>query len=278
MSSSIRFQPMKSKTTMESEKYFEKIETYLAGQMPKAEAEAFRKEAEDNSDLQEMLLQHRLANQSIEMAQDQFLIEKMQAIRKQYGPLTRPETPVIGLRKWMARAAAILALIVGGAGVYANLNHSDGAIVRAYYAPAASPTIAGADLEAEALFSQALSQYYQNKDYAGALQSFMAIGADDKKYREAQYFIPHCQLQTGNPTQALAGFDQLLQDNNIPVFAKREDVEWNRLLCYIDLKEEEKVRQVLRDMLEGEQYSSELKEKARRLNTQLNSFWRQLAF
>ena len=262
---------------MESEKYFEKIETYLDGKMTSAEADAFQAELKEKPELQAMLLRRRLANQAIEIAQDNFLKDKMQAVRKQYGPLVKPQTRIISLRKWMARAAAILLLAVGGLGAYASLSHSNNALVRVYYEQAASPTIAGDEAEAEAFFSQGLYWYYQDKDYAAALQSFLSIEPNSKKYEAAQYFIAHCQLQTKQPIEALARFDQLLQNNNIPVFVEREEVEWNRLLCYLDLKEEEKTRNALQNILNQENYSADVKARAQRLNKQLNSFWRRLA-
>jgi len=264
---------------MEEDKLFEKIEAYLQEELPEAEAKAFREEVANNPELQKMLLRHRLANRTIELAQDDYLREKMQAIHQEYGPLPKPVTKVVGLRMWMANAAAILMLVVAGFGGYAYLNYSDNALIKSYYEQAASPTIAGGDAETEQWFSQGLYLYYQQKDYGAALQSFEAVESTSGKYQSAQYFIAHCQLRTGDYAEALTRFDKMLQPGNTPAYAEREELEWNRVLCYLGMEEDDKARQALQTIIQGgNEYTPEMKKQAEALNKKMNSFWRGVTF
>lgn len=263
---------------MEADKYFEKIEAYLRGELTAEEAEGFRVEVEANAELKAALLRHRLADRAIELAQDDYLREKMQQIQSKYGPLARPETRVVGLRQWMARAAAILLLVVAGTWGYGYLNYSDRALLRDYYEQAASPGTARGEAEADQWFAQGLYLYYQEKDYAAALESFMAVEPGSENEPAARYFIAHCQLKTDQPAAALTAFDQMLREETIPPFAEREEVAWSKVLCYLDMKEDENAEAALNDILQQKDYSEAIKTKARALLQDLNSFWRRSFF
>lgn len=263
---------------MEKDKHFDKIEAYLRGELPDEEAKIFREELAKDPMLQSELLKHRLANRAIEMAQDDYLKEKMQAIHEEYGPLPKPVAKVVGMRLWLANAAAILILVVAGIEGYSYLNYSDNALIKTHYEQAASPTIAGSDAEIEQWFSQGLYLYYQQKDYAAALESFSAIESGSERYETAQYFIAHCQLRTGAYDKALTKFDEMLEAENIPPFAEREKLEWNRILCYLGLGEDERASQALQTIIKSDEYTPEMKEQAEALNKKMNSFWRGLTF
>lgn len=263
---------------MEEDKYFEKIEAYLRGELPQDEAEALRTEIKANPELKALLLRHRLADRAVELAQDEYLREKLQSIREAHGPLPKPEARVAGLRLWLANAAAILMLVVAGIGGYAYLNYSGNALIRSYYEQAASPTIAGGEAETEQWFSQGLYLYYQQKDYAAALQSFAAVEPSSDRYQAAQYFVAHCELRTGQYAEALNKFDEMLRTDNIPPFAGRGEVVLNQALCYLGLQQDEEASRVLQQILTNGEYPVELKESARELNRKIDSFWRKATF
>ena len=263
---------------MESEKYFEKIEAFLQGEMPPGEAKAFRKELADQPSLQEAFLRHRLANHAVEMVQDAYLKEKLQEIRKEYGPLQKPEVAVFSLRKVMARAAAVLILVIAGAGIYAQLNHSDEALIRQNYEQASSPTIAGEEEDADARMNKGLYLYYQDKNYAQALSAFSGIPSENKNYNSARYFIAHCQLKTKDFASAEQNFNSLISEGAIPAFAEQEEIEWNLLLAKLGMDKEEEAQNMLQEILENPTYSTPMKEQAEALNKKLNSFWRKLSF
>lgn len=263
---------------MEEDKYFEKIEAYLRGELPADEAEAFQAEIKASPELKAQLLRHRLADRAVELAQDEYLREKMQSIREAYGPLPKPEARVVGLRLWLANAAAILILVVAGIGGYAYLNYSGKALIRSYYEQAASPTIAGGEAETEQWFSQGLYLYYQQKDYVAALQSFSAVEPASDRYQAARYFVAHCELRTGQYAEALEKFNEMMESDNVPPFAERGEVALNQALCYLGLKQDEEASRILDEILTNDRYSTELKERARELNRKIDSFWRGVTF
>lgn len=68
-----------------------KIETYLSGEMPSAERQAFEAELADDAELRRELRLHQLADKAIELKGQARLREMMQETRAKLGPLPEPK-------------------------------------------------------------------------------------------------------------------------------------------------------------------------------------------
>ncbi len=262
---------------MASESNFDRIEAYLDQRLSSQEAEAFHEELRRDPELRRALLEHRLAGRAIELARADALRAQLGRVREKDGPLPAPVSRLRPLRI-LAAAASVLLLIVAGTFLYARLNFTDQALLGRYYQPATSNTIAGGNANADRFFQEGLNAFFQEQDYERAVDLFGKVPANSGLYKASQYYLAHSEFRTGNYFASSLHFSFLLEASELPAFIDRNELLWNFLLTRLAAGDSYlALRPLFRQLLNSPTASPELREKAGKLEKDLNSLWREMA-
>ncbi|MBK8965698.1 MAG: hypothetical protein IPM36_03275 [Lewinellaceae bacterium] len=99
-----------------AEQNFERIERYLQGKLPEAEARALEAQMAADPDFAALVQQHRLERQGLELLVERELLGKMQQWDREteiFQQTTQPRRGVVRPMRWIMRAAAILLIAFG---------------------------------------------------------------------------------------------------------------------------------------------------------------------
>lgn len=265
---------------MKANEAFDKIEAYLKNELSEADKKDFLADAHSDPALKKAILQHKMADTAIEMAQTDALRDKLTGIRAKVGKLADPVAPPTPLRalltSTLSKAAAVLAIISATLIGYATMNYSDHALVADFYEMASTDNEKGNAVDIDKLLIRGQYQFYTEQNYNAALNTFQSILQTDPSHLPAQYYTAHCHLKLEQYPAAAAGFTTLLNTSSLPGFIDKETLRWNRLLAYLGSPAQKtEFASELDYFLENEQ--SPYHAEAKKLQSKTRSFWRNLS-
>lgn len=223
---------------MNAERYIEKIEQYLEGEMNQAERVAFEAEVDENAELRQVMAAYNGSLFVIEQDIENNLRHQLQswaAEDKAVQPAaSRSGAKIVTMRtmalRWAA-AASILLVIGWFTMVQTGKGLSDEALFAAQYdLPQAQAALRGAAAEHPLAAGAAA---FDAGDFQTAQTFFEQIFSQDEYYAEAQYLLGHIALQQKDYDRAIAGFNRAAERRDPKV---SEKAEWNTLLTYIAAK------------------------------------------
>jgi TolA-binding protein len=260
------------------EKYFDKIEDYLDGNLPPTALADFEQELRENELLAEQLENHRLAREAVELAIENDLRNQLNELKKKR--LTVAQEPdkkeivnsnsqrIVGLRRILAIAAGI-ALLIGFFGFEWTKNqYSDAAILANHFTAFEMPNVRGG--ENGAPLEEGIKAF-NAKDYASASSFFSSIPSSSDYYAMSQFYYGQSLYQSQQYADAFRIFDAVAKSGNTE-FADKAD--WYALLTLLaDGKgNSSETKSVLARMTANPNHSYNLQ--AKEIDQQLNSFWR----
>jgi TolA-binding protein len=223
---------------MNAERYIERIEQYLEGEMSQAERAAFEAEIDENAELRQTMAAYDGSLSVIEQSIENNLRDQLQAWAaedKAAQPAASSSgAKIVSMRtmalRWAA-AASILLVIGWFALVQTGKGLSDEALFAAQYdLPQAQAALRG-DAAEHPLASGAAA--FDAGDFQTAQTLFEQISEQDEYYAEAQYLLGHIALQQKDYDRAIAGFNRAAERRDPKV---SEKAAWNTLLAYIAAK------------------------------------------
>ena len=270
---------------------FTKIDLYLADQLPASEKSAFELAMNQNAALKKEVQIHRLERRATRTLLKNNFREKIKknraastiswdSITDESSAAAPKEVKVFKMRplkRILSMAAAGLVFILAGSIWWSNTQFSNERLAEEGYYQAASAGNKSRGNEADPIFQGGLQAYFVNKDYVQAIQQFSAIPITDGNYLAAQYYLGHSQLQAEQFSAAIAAFEKVLQAPIIPPFMTKEEVTWNQLMAYMGIGDTGTVfQQKLNNLITSGQ--PPFQQKAKNLQAQLGSFWRNFVF
>ena len=257
---------------MNLERYIDRLEQYETGAMTSAERAGFERELAENAELRQALALYRQANDVVELQVENTLRTQLQHWAVADTPTGTSRGRVVSLRttwvRWAAAAAA--ALLLGWYGLHwAGNRFSDPALYASFYEKPTDSGFRAGSSGAHPL--QTGFDALQAADFPRAIAFFSNIPADNERYAEAQYYLGHAALQSGQFDTAIAAF-QAAAGRDEPKF--REKAEWNLLLAYLAAGRDEDptFRTLLNRVAETPAHS--FSDQAKELRSKLSSVWR----
>lgn len=256
------------------EQFYNKIESYLAGDMPKTEAEAFEQQIAQQPELKEAVEAHQLSYDAVELLIEDSLRSELKDLEKKHYP---QKAKIRSLkRSWVQHPLSIAAsvlLLIGAFGLWwANDNFSNPNLVGKYYTP-------------ELLTSRSIDdkqdplnvglKAIQDKRYIEAATFFQAVPTDSDNYQKALYFLGHTFFQQGDFAQAKENLEKAIQGSDPNLVDK---AEWLNILTLLKAGEtsSDHFKTLLQKMVNEPGHS--FHKKALELEQKLNSGWRKVVF
>lgn len=220
---------------MNLELYIERIENYLAGELPAGERAAFEQELQSNDELRQALELYRIGEQAIELEVENNLRRELQkwAAEDAAGQVVERQTGarIVSMRtNWVrwAAAAAVFAGAIFFVWFWVNRQPSDEALFAQNYELAPPPAFRSAVGDEHPL-AQGF-EAYENENYQAAADFFQTISAENERFAEAQFYLGHAAVQLENYDLAISSFDRSAKAGDEKY---REKAEWNLLLAYL---------------------------------------------
>ena len=227
---------------------FEKIELYLNNELKGEELRLFEEQLENDEKLREQVVLYKTIGnemrQQMSGNEDEEQLKRTLAdLNKKYFHQPGSSAGVLSLnkrRRWMFAAAAILLLLIAGVYWYFFTGSKGNETLYAQYA-----------------IHQPLSFQRGGKDTSGILQDAIAA-YNNKKFKEALIYLDLylrkdstdaelvlakniCLTETGNPEQAIVGFDQLAEENKIFKY----QALWYKALAYLKQNDKAGCKKIL---------------------------------
>lgn len=264
---------------MNTEKYFDRIEQYFAGEMNAAEERAFEAEMETNSELKETVEGYHLADEALELLIGDNLRNELQewgqeaagakvvSIQKEQ----KREAKVISLRSYASRfamAASVLLLIGFFTFQFMGSQYSNESLRTAYYE---NPDFSQLGIRGDDEFS--LDDAYtalKANDLDKGMSLLQEIPADNNFYAEAQYRLGEVYLVKKEYKNAIKAFDNVVTTGHTSFV---EDAEWNKIVAYLGTDNLNDDFHITLDNIVNDDGHAHYK-KAKKLKEELGSFWR----
>ncbi len=244
------------------EETYARIEDYLDDLLSPADRAAFEAEISANPELaadveQVRQARERLARQWTQQADNTALTKTLQAIGQQHFSSTATPAPALTAtrsaspgRWWLAAAAvAAAALIVWLAWPKPELPTRLYAEYRRF--PEAGFTLKGSENAAQSL--QSAANFFNQKNYAAALDAFQQYFSTGPDNPEARLFAGLCQLELGKTGEAESTFATLRGSSN----AWADEAAWYLALTYLRSKNLEQCAAALRYIQPGQPHADE---------------------
>jgi len=169
---------------MTEEQKFERIETYLKGNMSRDDKQSFESELTSDDELQKEMAAHKSANGAISYMNRRALKSKLVAIDAE-NPAQRKESKIRKLMIQLAFAASIVLLagfyfVFGGD--YFNQQSSLAELSEEYFVPTHLENFKGSDAQIKRSFEEQLISadlLYQNGNYEEAIAEYKRLSLMD---------------------------------------------------------------------------------------------------
>ena len=278
---------MKNELHSLNEDQQELIYKYYEGSLSKAANKAFEENMRHEAFRQAVRLHGQLQQVFHKELDDDELRGKVKAAAKRYhqssvGIKQRQPSRLINLqgkRTLLAMAAAIIALIVFGTVIWANLNYSNSAIVQSFQEPLFN-NITKSQITQDDIFYSGREDFFKEQ-YPKAEAAMLNISSENKNYPEAQAILAYCAFYQKKYEAALPYFDKLLDEyyEQLPEHYKnREKLRWSRLMVLLGLGQHNNAsfQEEIQFFIHGK--SAHYREKAKQLQKVLQSPLRKITF
>lgn len=229
------------------EQQFDKIESYLDGQLSGAALTAFEQQLQTDSTLAAMTEEHRIAHNAIELLIEEDLRKELAMLREEEATVPAAITPKVvqmpertataaitastprrrSLFPRLAAAASII-LLIGFFTLQYTGNSSS--VLDQHFTEYPMPEInrSGKVTDKHPLAS-GLNDY-KIENYEEAIRYFQSIPVEDQRYNEAQFYLGHSFYKNKEYTAASNTYRQLVQSGDIRFLDK---AEWYQLRSLI---------------------------------------------
>ncbi|MEM9918055.1 MAG: hypothetical protein AAF990_08165 [Bacteroidota bacterium] len=249
---------------MNPEKYYDRIEHYLSGNMSEQEQNDFDKESKENPELQMAVDLFQLSQEAIEVDVESDLRQQMNNWQAEEQPTNIRPLKVASRRRRLSyiAAAACVLLLIGTFTIQWNAgNYSNEALASQYYQLPLGSDIRSGSAALDQNFDQAMNAF----DDGAFEESMRLLGKASTP--KSQYLLAHSYFQLGQFEQAISSFDKVVASNDSRL---KEKAEWFGLLSRLEAGQEVQARLVKITADEGHSYHQQSIE----LNESLNSIWR----
>lgn len=225
---------------------YEKIESYLDGNMSVKESQAFEKHLNADAQLAEEVALHRqleaaLADQDV-MELEKILLKLRQPQRRLNN--TRLKERTLG-RRLMAAAAALLLLVMLGY----FLLPQPAPHYTAYFEPYPYYLSTRSAEEGQARQLNEATRLYESGNYENALPFFSALRSANPDDRSLWFYEAYCQLKSGQYERAENNFLHLIKDGDS---AYVQPAEWYLVETYLVQDNTEAAKALLGSIVQKE--------------------------
>ena len=256
----------------DQELQFEQIEQYLNKEMSEAEAEQFEAQMKADAQLREMVQLHRDMAIAIMDEEETELENKLKQINREFQSARQSSQKrpfrLHNTRLWLV--AASVAVLTMLAIWYFRPSQAVSFSNEELYAQHFTPyddfgDVRGADSSLNEILNSGF-EFYKDKDYAQALARFMQVPESNEAFIRTQFFRGICEMETGKINEAIAHFEQVIQNGNTLL---TEQAQWYQALAYLKLGERNQAKTLLEQLKDAAAAGRELRTKTHKLYEQL---------
>ena len=269
-----------TKNKVMKEALLDKIEAYLKGTMSAEEEAQFDKAVEQDPELAQAVDNFGIANDALEVLIEDNLRKELEILKSEETGTTnvisihkkKPVARMRSLRTYLAAAASV-ALLLGFFGIQRiGGTYSNEAIYTEMTSDFSMPGTRTSNGTIHP-FAEGFTAY-QEGNYAQATQFFRNVVLDDPRYPAAQYYLGQSLKTMKNYAEAAEAFENVLSSDDIRFI---EQAEWNNVLMKLADKQPESTYRPLLDKIADDENHT-FHRRAVRLQSKLDSFWRNLTF
>jgi Tetratricopeptide repeat len=194
---------------------YDRINSYLDGEMDATEKTAFEAVMQEDAGLKNEVTLLQEVNETLRMKlhpgkNETALLHTMEDLRGEYFP-GRKVHRIVPFRRtgWMAAAAAVFILVI----MFAIWQPWQKDLYR-QYADTEMPAVAERGGPADVLLKQA-TEYFNHKDYAGAITACKAILKDDPQNTYVQYYYAIALMQNNQVNDSRNGLMLLFKGESL---------------------------------------------------------------
>ncbi|PHI20853.1 hypothetical protein CEQ90_05675 [Lewinellaceae bacterium SD302] len=236
----------------------EKIQEYVSGSLPKAEAEAVAAIIAADPDLTRLAEQYRIIYKGLRLQRISELENEL--TNSANGSTHNPGKK--SFRKWIW-GIGIAAVLLAAFGVFQQINYyASASIAERYFQLPPDPRLAGQETEM-AQYSRSIDDFYAGNHLA-AIAGFSGLQSSNDYGVLARFYLPHAQFLAGNLTEADRAFESALRLTDLSE-TDLELLRWNTMIT---------------DLAQGEDIDEQLAQgwgsgfPADQLREELNAVWR----
>ncbi|MEO1514332.1 MAG: hypothetical protein AAFV95_04945 [Bacteroidota bacterium] len=254
---------------MNPEKYYDRIEHYLSGNMSEEERTQFDQDSRQNPELQQALDLFQFSQEAIEVEIENDLRSQMKEWQAEDSTSKASPLKVVSLRRRIlsiAAAACVLLLLGTVALNHSNNHYTNEALALALYSsPDLSTNRSGSPTATEAYNAAATA--FRNGDFSLAISQLSNISDPSN---DALYLLGHSYLRNREASKAADLFRQLSQSPDSRI---NEKGEWHLVLALLELGQDSSERDELLAKIQADPGHS-FHAQATQLQDSLNSIWR----
>lgn len=182
----------------------EKIQNYVSGSLPEAEAEAVAAIIAADPELTRLAEQYRVIYKGLRLQRVNELEKELTSPAN--GPTQQPDGN--SFRKWIW-GIGLVAVILAAFGVYQQFSYyASTSIAERYFQLPPDPRLAGQETET-AQYNQSIDDFYAG-NYLAAVAGFSGLQSSNDYGVLASFYLPHAQFLAGDLTEADINFETAL--------------------------------------------------------------------
>ena len=232
----------------DAHKILEQIEAYLSGSMSDEERLSFENEMKNNATLKKKVEEFRMAQQAIFAGGRTVVKHKVdEAVAKSIDP-TKKEAKVVGLRRIMAIAAAVLVLLTAGFWIWnQNSNASPVQLFATHFEMPPVPNVRSAETTISEKWNTALTAYNENDFQKYIVEATSVLKSNTFEFQNEGYLLLGVSyLQLNDYANALTAFEKVS-----PSSSSGQDAVWYTALTHLKNKDLENAKSAFQKIIDA---------------------------